>query len=341
MRRLRVLALVREGLVPPDKLEGYSDKEIAEWKSEFDVITSLREMGHDVRTVGVFDDLGPIRQAIRDWSPRIAFMLLEEFHGVAAYDYAVVSYLELMRQAYTGCNPIGLMLSKDKATAKRILSHHRIPTPRFSVLSRGRTAMGSRRLPFPLFVKSTVEDASLGIAQGSIVYDDESLADRARFVHETVESDAMVEQYIEGRELYVGVIGNHRLQTFPPWEMLFSKMPDDTARVATAKVKWDRKYQKKYGIKTRRAKGLLPELENRISKLCKRAYRALNMSGYARIDLRLQEDGRVYLIEANANPNLEYGEDFAESAESIGIGYETLLQKIINLGLRHHAPWKG
>jgi len=341
MKKLRVLALVREGLVPPESMEGYSDKEIAQWKSEFDVVGTLREMGHDVHPVGVFDDLGPIRQSIRDWSPHVAFVLLEEFHGVAAYEYAVVSYLELTRQTYTGCNPIGLILSKDKATAKRILAHHRIPTPQFDVFVRGRTKTRAGRLPFPLFVKSTMEDASLGIAQASIVRDQDALVERVRFVHETVQSDAIVEEFIEGRELYVGVIGNRRLQTFPPWEMLFSKMPDDMPRVATASVKWDPKYQKKYGIKTRRAKDLSPEVEKQIAKLCKRAYRALNMSGYARMDLRLRDDGRVFLIEANANPNLAYGEDFAESAESIGIAYEALLQKIINLGLGYHAPWKG
>ncbi|MBN2216750.1 MAG: D-alanine--D-alanine ligase [Pirellulales bacterium] len=341
MKPLRVLALVREGLVPPESMEGYSDKEIAEWKSEFDVVGTLREMGHDVRPVGIFDDLGPIRQAIRDWSPHVAFVLLEEFHGVATYDYAVVSYLELMRQAYTGCNPIGLMLSKNKATAKRILAHHRIPTPRFDVFVRGRAKKRAGRLPFPLFVKSTIEDASLGIARASIVQNDAALADRVRFIHDTVRSDAIVEEYIDGREIYVGVVGNRRLQTFSPWEMVFTKMPDEMPRVATARVKWNPEYQKKYGITTRRARDLPPEVKNQIVKLCKRTYRALNLSGYARMDLRLRDDGRVFLIEANANPNLAYGEDFAESAHATGIDYETLLQKIITLGLGYHAPWKG
>lgn len=340
MKKLRVLVLVREGLVPPDTMEGYSEKEIAEWKAEYDVVTTLKEMGHDVRAIGVYDDLGPIREAIKTWSPQIVFMLLEEFHGVATYDYAIVSYLELMRQAYTGCNPIGLMLSRDKAVAKRILTHHRIPTPRFSVFPRGRRAKPPRRLQFPVVVKSTIEDASLGISQASLVTGGESLVERVRFIHETVGSDAIAEQYVEGREVYIGLIGNRRLQTFPAWEMLFAKMPHDVPAIATARVKWDPKYQKKCGIETRRAEGLSPELQGQMSKLCKRVYRALNMSGYARFDFRLRDDGRIYVLEANANPNLEYGEDFAESAESVGISYESLLQRIINLGLRYQAPWK-
>ena len=151
----------------------------------------------------------------------------------------------------------------------------------------------------------------------------------------------MVEQYIEGRELYVGVLGNHRLQALPIWEMMFSKMPDDVANIATARVKWDTDYQKKHGITTGPAKDISEELERKISHLAKRVFRVLNMSGYARMDLRLQEDGRVYVLEANANPNIEFGEDFAESAEQIGIDYEKLLQRILNLGLRYKPSWMG
>jgi D-alanine-D-alanine ligase len=339
MKKLRVLVLVREGLVPPETLDGFSDEEILNWKVEFDVVATLKEMGHEVHPLGVIDDLSPIRKTIIDWSPDITFVLLEEFHGVGTYDYAIVSYLELMRQHYTGCNPIGMMLSKNKAFAKRILSHHRIPTPQFTVFPVGRKAKRPKRLEFPILVKSTIEDASLGIAQASIVRDDASLAERVKLVHEGVGSDALAEQYVEGRELYVGVMGNQRLQSFPTWEMDFSKMPDDAAHIATAKVKWDLKYREKYGIDTGPAKDLPQGLDLRLAKMCKRAYRALNMSGYARMDLRLRDDGRVYLLEANANPDLAYGEDLAESAEIAGFSYDALLQRIINLGLRYRAPW--
>ncbi|NIL99031.1 MAG: D-alanine--D-alanine ligase [Planctomycetales bacterium] len=341
MKKMRILVLVREGLVPPESIEGRDDKEIAPWKMEFDVISTLQDLGHQVQALGVFDDLGPIRQAILEWKPHIAFMLLEEFHGVGTYDQAIVSYLELMRQHYTGCNPRGLMLTHDKALAKKILTYHHIPTPRFAVFPVGRKVRPPRRLAYPVFVKSISEDASLGIAQASIVGDDEALVQRVRFIHESTHSDAIAEQYIEGRELYVGVLGNTRLQTFPVWEMLFSKMPEDVAPIATAKVKWDVAYQKKYGIKTQAAQDLPEKVNKGIAKLCKNVYRRLNMSGYGRMDLRLRPDGRVFVIEANANPNLEFGEDFAESAESVGINYETLLQRIVNLGLRYQASWKG
>jgi len=340
MNKLRILALVREGLVPAETLEGYADDELPDWKMEYDVVATLRDMGHDVRPLGVFDDLGPIREMILEWKPHVAFMMLEEFLGVSVYDQAVVSYLELMRQHYTGCNPRGLLLTHDKALSKKILQYHRISTPRFVVFPRRKKVKPLRRLQYPVFVKSTIEDASFGISQASIVTNERALIDRVAFVHERAGTDAIAEEYIDGRELYVGVLGNQRLQTLPIWEMLFTRMPDDVAHIATAHVKWNPKYQKKHGIDTRAAEDLPEDLRTRISRLCKRVYRRLNMSGYGRIDLRLRPDGEVYVLEANANPNLEYGEDFAESAEAQGISYEQLLQRIINLGIRYHAPWR-
>jgi D-alanine-D-alanine ligase len=288
----------------------------------------------------VLDTLRPVREAIAESSPHIVFMLLEEFHNVVVYDHAVVSYLELMRQAYTGCNPRGLLLSKDKTLTKKILTFHRIPTPKFSVFPQGRAIRRKQRLKFPLIVKSTIEDASLGISQASVVHDDAALEERVRFIHEQIGSDALAEQFIEGRELYAGIIGNRRLQMFPVWEMCFSGMPEEAAHIATAKVKWDLKYQERYGITTHAAKDLTSDVVAKITRLCKRVYRALNMSGYARMDMRMSPDGRIYVIEANANPHLGYGEDFAESALSAGIPYDALLQRILNLGLRYLPAWK-
>ena len=341
MKKLRVLVLMHEDLVPPESLEGLPDKEIARFKPEFDVVSALADLGHEVRPLGMVDDLGVVRRAILQWKPHVAFNLLEEFHGVAVYDHHVVSYLELMRQPYTGCNPRGLMLAHDKALSKKILTYHRIATPKFSVFPTKKRPTRPRRLSFPLLVKSTIEDASWGISQASIVTSQEKLVDRVEFIHDQVHSDAIVEEYIEGRELYVGVIGNQRLETFPVWEMLFTKMPEDMPHIATAKVKWDEEYQKKYGIDTQAAKDLPPGADERIAKISKRVYRTLSQSGYARMDLRLAPNGRIYVLEANPNPNLEYGEDFAESAHTTGLDYEALLQRILNLGRRYQSPWRG
>jgi D-alanine-D-alanine ligase len=341
MKKLRILVLMHEDLVPPDSIEGLSDEEIADWKSEYDVCAGLEALGHDVYPLGLSDDLGLVRNAIRRHKPHIAFNLLEEFHGVAVYDQHVVSYLELIKQPYTGCNPRGLMLSHDKALCKQILSYHRIPTPKFTVFERGKRVRRSARVSFPLMIKSVNEEASMGISQKSIVHNEAQLADRVAYIHEQVRTDALAEEYIEGRELYVGLIGNQRLTAFPVWEMLFTKMPDGMARIATRRVKWDAKTQKEFGIKTQAARNLPPVVQRQITSLCKRVYRSLSISGYARMDFRLAEDGRVYLLEANPNPNLEYGEDFAESAERAGISYETLLHRILNLGLNYKAAWRG
>ena len=341
MKKLRVLVLMHEDLVPPETLEGYDEKHFLPWKAEFDVLTTLREMGHEAQPLGMSDDLGVVRRTILDWKPHVAFNLLEEFHGVAVYDQHVVSYLELMRQPYTGCNPRGLMLAHDKALSKKVLSYHRIATPKFAVFPAKKAVRPLRRLSYPLLVKSVNEDASLGISQASIVTSREKLAERVGFIHEQVGGDAIAEEYIEGRELYVGILGNQRLQTLPVWEMSFTKMPENMPHIATAKVKFDAEYQKKYGIQTQAAQDLPPGAEERIVSLCKRVYRVLSLSGYARMDLRLAPNGRVCVLEANPNPNLEYGEDFAESAHSIGVSYEALLQRILNLGMSYQAPWRG
>lgn len=340
MKKRRVLVLVHEDLVPPDDAAGVDEKILRERKTEYDVVSTLHNMGHDARPLGVSSDLAVIRNMIEEFRPHICFNMLEEFHGVALYDQHVVSYLELLRQPYTGCNPRGLTLAHDKALSKKILAYHRIPSPRFKVFPMGRKIRRPARLEFPLFVKSLTEDASRGIAQASLVHNDEKLEERVRFIHTSVGTDAIVDQYVDGRELYVGILGNQRLQTLPIWELRFTKLPEGSAPIATEKVKWDEKYQDQIGVKTGLAKDLGDGVEERILRVCKRAYRALGLSGYARMDLRLREDGRPFLIEANPNPQLASDEELAESAEHAGLSYEQLLHKIISLGLRFRAHWR-
>src|SRR5512138_224441 len=339
MKPLRVLVLVHETLVPPESTEGYTMQEIDEWRTEYDVSTSLKAMGHEVRVLGLGDNLAELRATIIDWRPDIAFNLLEEFQGIVTYDQYVVAFLELMRLPYTGCNPRGMMISRDKVLSKQILAYHRIPTPGFAVFRKGRRYRLPRRLKFPLFVKSATEDASVGISQASIVSDPERLKERVEFIHEQTNSDALVEEYIEGRELYVGVLGNERLRTFPVWEMDFGTLPDVMAGIATRKVKWDRRYQEKHGIQTGEAEDLPDGAPAYLDKLSKRIYRALYLSGYARMDFRMRPDGSVFVLEANANPNICDWEDFAESAKAVGIEYPALLEQIMRLGLKYQAAW--
>ena len=335
-----MLVLVHSTLVPPNSLEGSTSKEIEEWRTEYDVISHLRAAGHDVRPLGISDSLSELRAAILEWQPDIAFNLLEEFDGIVTYDQHVVAFLELMRQPYTGCNPRGMLLSRDKVLSKQLLSYHRIPTPQFIVFPRGKHPRVPRRLRFPLFVKSSTEDASLGIAHASVVADVRQLVERIAFIHEQTHSDALVEEYIEGRELYVGVLGNDRLKVLPVWEMTFGSLPENLPAIATRKVKWDRSYQQKYGISTAAAVDLAEGTVQRLERLSKRIFRALHLTGYARMDIRLRGDGQLYFLEANANPNLSANEDFAQSAVTAGMDYDELLRRIVQLGASYPAAWR-
>ena len=331
---------MHEDLIPPKSTDGYTPQQIAEWKTEYDVVTCLEDIGHEVLPLGVHADLKIIRDTIERFKPHVTFNLLEEFHGVAAYNYSVVSYLELLRRAYTGCNPRGLMLSRDKALSKKILNYHRVPVPGFAVFPMGRKVTKPKKLSYPLLVKSLLEEASFGISQASIVNSDEKLKERVEFIHQHVGTDAIAEHYIDGREFYVGIIGNRRLQVLPIWELVFENLPEGTANIATHKVKWDEGYQKKVGLRTIPAVDLSEEFTTKIQVICKRAYRNLNLSGYARMDLRMTQDGNVYVLEANPNPQLSFGEDFAESAAHVGLSYEKLLQKIIRLGISYRPMWQ-
>ncbi len=333
MKRLRVLVLMHEDLVPPDQVDSH-DRETVEWRTEYDVVCALRKLGHEVYPLGVKNDLGVIHTAIDHVKPDIAFNLLEEFAGVAVYDQHVVSYLELLHLPYTGCNPRGLMLARDKVLTKKVLSFHRIPYPEFSEVSQGRAVKRPKWLSFPLIVKSVSEEASLGISQASIVADDEKLSERVAFIHNSVGTGALIERYIEGREFYVGIIGNGQLQVLPVWELIMDKLPDDAKRIATERVKWSRKYQQKYGITSREADNLPEGKAEEIQDLAKQVYRALGLSGYARIDLRMDADGQLYVLEANPNPQIAEDEDFADSAKKVGYQYKELLQELLNVGLR-------
>jgi D-alanine-D-alanine ligase len=302
---------------------------------EYDVIETLREMAHEVAVLGIDNELGDIRRTAASFKPHIVFNLMEAFAGVPTYDQNVVSYLELLRLAYTGCNPRGLILARDKALSKKLMAYHRIPVPDFTVVRVGRKPLLPARLRFPLMVKSLFFEASSGISQASVVETPDQLGRRVAFIHESLGTAAIVEQFIDGRELYVGVFGNERLEVLPVWEMSFANMPDNRWKIATERVKWSTKYQKRHAIMTDAAV-LDADATERIQRIAKRTYRALDLSGYARIDLRLDDQGRPFVLEANPNPNLAYGEDFAESAEHRGTSYERLLTAIVGLGLR----WK-
>jgi D-alanine-D-alanine ligase len=333
MKRLRVLVLLHPDLVPPESLDGLSDRAINEVKTEYDVVSTLRAAGHTVRPLGVQHELKPIRDEVESWKPDVVFNLLEQFHGEAVYDQNVASLLELLRVPYTGCNPRGLVLARGKDLSKKLLAYHRIPLPAFAVFPMRRKIKRPARLGLPLIVKSLNEDASYGIAQASVVDSDDKLNERVSFIHERIGTAAIAEQYIAGRELYVGVLGNERLRVLPIWELEFGSMPQDAWPIATERVKHDVEYQERRGIDIGPAKDLSPQLVAGIKRAAKRIYRTLELDGYARIDFRLSAEGTPYYIEANPNPEIARTEEFASAARHDGVDYSDLLNRILALGI--------
>jgi D-alanine-D-alanine ligase len=334
MRKLRILVLTHPDLAPPEVLSSLTPKEAFDRKTEIDVISTLRRLGHDVHVLGVQWELRPIREAVDVLKPDIVFNLLEEFHGETTYDHNVVGFLELMKVPYTGCNPRGLMLSRGKALSKKLLAYHRIRVPDFAVFPIGRKVKRPRRLAFPLIVKSLIEHSSTGISQASVVDSDEKLAERVRFVHERIGTDAIAEQFIDGREVYVSVLGADRLVAFTPWELIAEKGLPNEPLIATARAKHDPEYQSKKGIVIRAIQELHPDVEERLLHDSKRIYRILELSGYARIDFRIDADGRTFFLEANPNPDIAEQEEFAAAAAFDDVPYPKLLERIIRLGLR-------
>jgi D-alanine-D-alanine ligase len=331
MIKHRVLALVHKDLMP--KEDAAPTDVNPEWRMEWDVVTALRKREHEVLVIGVHDDLTPIRQSIDSFKPTIVFNMMEAFADIGVFDQNIVSYLELLRVPYTGCNPRGLTLSRDKALSRKLLAYHRIPAPHFTVVPLNRRPVLPKKLQYPLIVKSLTYESSIGISQASVVANEEQLHKRVKYIHDTILTAAIVEQFIDGRELYVGVMGNHRLRVFPVWEMSFARMSDNNWRIATERVKWSVKYQKRHGIDTSEAQ--LPDgVAAKLQHLAKRTYRALELSGYARVDFRMDANGNPYVIEANANPQLAEEEDFAQSAKRAQVAYPMLLERIMALGIQ-------
>ena len=337
MKKLRVLALMHPDLVPPADAASLSLEERFRYKTEYDVVSTLQQLGHEVRALGVQDELHPIRDAVDEFKPDLAFNLLEEFQGNVLFDQNVVSLLELLRVPYTGCNPRGLIISREKSLSKKLLVYHRIRVPAFHAFPMGLKVKRPRQLAFPLIVKSLTEHSSLGISKASIVHDDAELTDRVKFVHRRVKTDAIAEQFIEGREVYVAVLGNERLTALPARELVIASEHSDAPTIATEKVKHDLEYQERHGIEQKPAVDLLPAVQSALPHLSKRIYRILGLSGYARIDYRISPDGLIWCLEANPNPEISQGEEFASAALQAGIAYPELLQRLLNLGLKGAA----
>jgi len=333
-KKLKILALF--DAIAPTTLDQDLSAELKtdDWKTEANVLAALGELGHSVEHLAIFDDLNLLRQKLDAFQPDIIFNLADQFKNNRAFDQNIVSFLEMHGVTFTGCGSTGLTLCKHKAISKKILGYHRIHVPEFTVIARGKRCSRPARLKFPILVKPLKEEASYGISQASFVENDEQFKERVQFIHTSHDCDVIAEEYIAGRELYVSVLGNHKLDVFPIRELVFKEVPPDEPKIATYKAKWDEEYRKKWGLQNQFAEALDPALTRDIVQTCKRIYRLLTIDGYARVDLRVTPQNEIYFIEANPNPILAADEDFAQSALKAGLAYPQLIARIIRTGLK-------
>ena len=333
-RKLKVLVLF-DGIGPTTIDQDFSaEMKTEDWKTEANVLTALGALGYTAEHLAIFDDLDLLRQKLENFAPDVLFNLVEEFKNNPGFDQNIVSLLEMQGVPFTGCGATGLTLCKHKGISKKILSYHRIHVPNFVVIPRGQRIARPKRLKFPILVKPLKEEASYGISQASFVETDEQFRERVAFIHEKYDGGVIAEEYIVGRELYAGLMGNLRLSVFPIRELVFREVPPDEPKIATYRAKWDEEYRKRWGLKNQFAEGLDPALVAHIEQTCKRIYRLLTIDGYARIDLRLTAANEVYFIEANPNPILAEDEDFALSAGKAGLPYPQLIDRIIRHGMK-------
>lgn len=338
-KRLRILVLF-EVHDPPAPDEEYERRmrEEPDWRTEGHVVAALKENGHEVLLGAIYKNPREVIDLVDRIQPDLVWNFAQTFHGSRYYESNIAAILELCRVPYTGCGHRALMICQDKALAKKILKHHRVPVPPFVVSRRAQPLRRVSRAVLPALVKPLAEEGSVGISRDSFAENEEQARARAAFLHERLKCDVIIDQYVEGREIYVGVVGNERLTVLPPRELKFSKVPEGEPKFASYKAKWDDGYRERWGIHNTFADDLSDSARRQIATVAKRVYRILQMSGYGRIDMRVDDQGRLFVVEANPNPEIARGEDLAEAAMKAGIEYNDLVERVVTLGLEISRP---
>lgn len=333
MRKMRITVLVDWNTIPEDDPDFSFDP--LPPVTEYHVINALRELGHQVLVLGVRDSVIDLTKMLESQQPEFVFNLVEVFHGSRSQDRNIAALLELMKLPYTGTGPDGLLLCRDKSLCKRILNAHHIRVPAFFTALPNRKTVIPAHFPLPAIVKPLYGDGSDGIANASLVEASAPLLERVKYIHNHWRQPAIVEEYIAGREMYVAVLGNRKLEVLPPREIFFDSAATNGPEISTYHVKFNPAYQEKWNIQFGFA-----ELERQnaemIRRNCRRACHALHIRDYGRIDLRLTDSGKIVILEANPNPDLAYGEEVAESAEHAGISYRDLIARILRHAQRRY-----
>ena len=298
---------------------------------EDEVAEALVKLGHQA-TLHVLDGSLKTLHALARIDCDLVFNLAESFAGNDTADYCIAAYLELIDKRFTGSGSHGLLYAQDKGVAKKILEFHGIHTPVFAKSFRGRLDF-SHDLQFPVIVKPAREDGSIGIEFSAVVSSIRELMERMDWLHANFDSPVLIEEYIEGREMYVGVIGNDKPEALPVVELDLSKLPDGTPRIAAAEVKWGKGTKAYRDTKSAVATDLPEETVTALQQTAVAAYQALELRDYGRVDMRLQTDGRVHVIEVNPNPWLSSKAEFAMAARKSGRNYSRLVEEIVELAM--------
>lgn len=305
-----------------------------DWRPIRNVTEAIARLGYEAILQGVYDNIMPLIYTIKRRKPDLVFNLLESFRKQRKYEGALAGLFDLLQIPYTGCPSEALTICRNKQYTKQLLSQYDIRTPRSVLFPRSKTNRSVKELRFPLIVKPLGLEGSDGIVQASFVENEKALLERVTTLHETYEVDALAEEYIEGREIYAGVLGLEKLTALPLREMLFTNFPEDKPKFATFHAKWNPEFRKKWGIRNTFAKNIDEKVEAEIEAISKTAFRALGLSGFARLDLRLTEQNEIYVIEVNPNPNIASDDEIAHAAQRMGIPYDQLIEKLIAYGLR-------
>lgn len=332
-KKLKVLLLFNTPTARPrgyDYKEEFADPD--NMYTENDVYQALKANKYEVSILGLYDSITPLLEEIDQNKPDVIFNLVEVFNDRSHFEKNITALLEMLDIPYTGASSENAFICNNKALCKKIFIFHKVKVPRFYTFYRNLKVFLPEKLKLPAVIKPLCEEASRGISQASIVDNPDAFFERIKFIHENMNMDAIVEEYIEGRELYVTVMGDKRLTVLSPREMIFGELPEDS-RIATYKAKWDDKYRDKWGIKSVFANNLSPEMAKKIQDVCKRAYRAINFNSYVRFDIRLTAEGEVYIIEPNANPCIARIDEVAQSAARGGMNYSQLIRRIVNMAL--------
>src|SRR6201993_1410343 len=294
-----------------------------------EIFQALTKLGHEP-SYHLLDGKNQSLLSLAKCGADLIFNLTESYAGDDTMDKNLAAYLELLHIPYTGSGPQAHYLAQDKAVAKKIFDFHKIKNPDFATSYKGLTDH-SHDIQFPLIVKPVSEDGSIGIDTGSVVDSVKELMERIHYIHEEFDSPALIEEYIEGREIYAAILGNDDPEVLPLIELDLSRLPKGTPRIATQDVKFDHETEAYKVTKSAPVEDLDEEITRKLQDTALAAYRALKLRDYGRIDMRLNKQGEVYVIEANPNPWLASAAEFTMAAKKAGYSYTDMIGKIVEL----------